>query len=677
LFSPDVAGEGNTPVSRFFQENLDALFAESPTPLYLARADEGVSVIVWANKTYRSLVGPAVASTSPTAGLRDLLHPSDRERLACGDGTGLRLDDKPIEYRIARPDGRWTWLHDHVVLCFREGTDNGDCLRSIEDITRSKDTAAALSQSEIRYRNLVEGSVAGIVLHKDWVPIFVNQAYATLFGYASPAEVMALGSMKSLFPPEEHARLETVRDARLRGEAVPERYEIQGLRKDGSRIWIEQSVRVVEFDGAPCIQCMVSDITTRKEMEQLLLSTKTDLEEQVANRSRQLDESEARYRDLVEQSLQGIFVHQDFVPLFANRAMADMFGYGSPREILRLPSILELFDRTERERVAGYKRARDRGEPAPATYEARCVKANGEPIWLEVRVGRSLWGGKPSLQVACIDISGRKQAEENLIAATIEADRANRAKSDFLAKMSHELRTPLNAIIGFSEMLRHRVHTSKAEPEPGDRSPEYVGYIHDSALHLLSIVNDILDLSRIEAGEYRLVEEAFSLAETVDTAVDMVRNAVRRKQLQLRIACDSRIRLRADQRAIVQVLLNLLSNATKFTADQGTVSVTVSRAADGTMQIEIEDTGIGIPADRLYDVLRPFGQIRDEPAYRASGTGLGLPIAKSLIEMHGGGIAIASVEGQGTTVTLRLPADRVWWPQKSTAAGDAAQPVEC
>ena len=238
--------------------------------------------------------------------------------------------------------------------------------------------------------------------------------------------------------------------------------------------------------------------------------------------------------------------------------------------------------------------------------------------------------------------------------AQARAEAANRAKSEFLANMSHELRTPLNAVLGFSEIIKDR-----AFGEASDRYAEYGEHIHFSGRHLLGLIGDILDLSKIEAGKRELEESDVDLADLASDAMRFVDPQAQAKGLTLALNAPERIIVRADERALRQVMVNLLSNAVKFTPDSGVVSVALSGNASG-VTIAVADTGIGIAPNELELVMERFGQSRHDIANTAGqGTGLGLPIVKGLVELHGGNVVIASKPGQGTTVTVTLPASRI------------------
>lgn len=236
----------------------------------------------------------------------------------------------------------------------------------------------------------------------------------------------------------------------------------------------------------------------------------------------------------------------------------------------------------------------------------------------------------------------------------LQAQASDRAKTKFLANMSHELRTPLNAIIGFSEVIKLDAQ------QPKERYPEYAQYIHDAAIHLLELINGILDLARIEAGKVELEEENVAISDLLYSAATTVRPLADKKLVS--IDCRQRrsdVFVRVDQTKFKQVLLNLLSNAVKFTQANGRVIIDCKRDQRGDLLISVKDTGVGIPPEQLEKVLEPFEQVEDHLTRRNEGTGLGLPIAKALIELHDGELLLNSEPNVGTTAVIRLPRERV------------------
>ena len=254
------------------------------------------------------------------------------------------------------------------------------------------------------------------------------------------------------------------------------------------------------------------------------------------------------------------------------------------------------------------------------------------------------------------DVTDLKMTERNLERARLEADAANRAKSEFLANVSHELRTPLHAIAGFSELLVGE----KLGPLGHDAYREYALFIRDSGEHLLDLITDILDLSKYEAGELALREDEVELQDTVDSAVRFVNERAENRIITV-TSClvPADIALLADERKLTQILVNLLDNAVKFTEVGGAVKLSGQACEGGDYIIAVEDTGIGINQVDIPHVLERFGQTSES---REQGTGLGLPLARALTELHGGSLTLSSERGIGTRVSVRLPASRVLNP---------------
>ena len=250
------------------------------------------------------------------------------------------------------------------------------------------------------------------------------------------------------------------------------------------------------------------------------------------------------------------------------------------------------------------------------------------------------------------DITDLKAGQTRLLQARSQAELANHSKSEFLANMSHELRTPLNAVIGFTEIISLELFG----PIGNDKYLEYIKDVHASSLHLLSIINDVLDMSKIEAGKLELQKEAVTLQTLIADVLRIVheRAGVRRIELLCELA-EEPVVIWADERAMKQIFLNLLSNAIKFSLDGGTVHIRVSAARTDAAVIEVEDHGIGMDADEQARALQPFGQAKPATTRTYGGTGLGLPITKGLVEAHGGTLTILSRPGNGTTVRLVLP----------------------
>lgn len=291
-------------------------------------------------------------------------------------------------------------------------------------------------------------------------------------------------------------------------------------------------------------------------------------------------------------------------------------------------------------------------------FESQAYCRDGKKIWVQESIRPVVDDEKHVLyyEGSLEDITKRKEAEGQLQAAKADSDVANRAKSEFLANMSHELRTPLNSIIGFSEIIRNEVF--------GPISPrsylEYARDIHDSGKNLLAIINQILDISRIDAGERELKESLFDLRKVVSVALEIMMPKVTAAELTLiENGIESLPKLVGEEVAVKQMLVNILSNAVKFTPAGGRVTLGGEIDAVGNLRISVSDTGVGLGEDEIQRVMSPFGGVDGRLNKSTSGIGLGLSLVRSLMTLHGGQVEIFSQKGLGTTVTLVFPKERV------------------
>jgi len=253
------------------------------------------------------------------------------------------------------------------------------------------------------------------------------------------------------------------------------------------------------------------------------------------------------------------------------------------------------------------------------------------------------------------EVEERKSAEANLLIAKDGAEHATRAKSEFLANMSHELRTPLNAILGYSEAIIMETFGSMNNKKYG----EYLKIIHDSGNHLLGLINEVLDISAIEAGKLELKEECIDVHAIVEGMIALMGPRLQKKQQQIFFDGEKEFpALFADKQRVKQIILNLLSNASRYTPEKGEIRVEVDSCEKDCVCFSVSDTGIGMSAEDIRIALEPFGQIRDPSLKETSGTGLGLPLVKSLVEIHGGTLGIDSTPNGGTTITVKFPAER-------------------
>jgi signal transduction histidine kinase len=265
------------------------------------------------------------------------------------------------------------------------------------------------------------------------------------------------------------------------------------------------------------------------------------------------------------------------------------------------------------------------------------------------------WGGETAIQSTLMDVSSHKETERNLVRAKEAAEEASRTKTEFLGNMSHELRTPLNAIIGFSQLIRDKIM--------GDLNPHYVDYagsIHSSGMHLLDVVNDLLDIASIESGNMLLNDDEVDITDIIRSCERMLRTRAQKAELLISVDIpDGPLRVRGDPRRLKQILINLMNNSIKFTRPGGHIVVTAFVNVDGKPELSVRDSGIGISLEDQQVIFDAFTRVDSSFVTEREGTGLGLPLVKALTDLHGGCVELESAVGAGTKISVILPMDRL------------------
>jgi len=363
--------------------------------------------------------------------------------------------------------------------------------------------------------------------------------------------------------------------------------------------------------------------------------------------------SEAYLQTVLQNAADAVIgANRDGEIISFNRAAEKMFGY-QMHEILGHP-VSALFHEWTPQMERNLRNALETTGHSfnPVLGEVRGRRRSGEDFPAEISLLRQVADGNFTLIGFWRDMSERHAFERALIKARDEAETANRAKSDFLAAMSHELRTPLNAILGFSDIIANE-HMG---PGVAERYKNYARDINVSGAHLLAVINDILDISKIESGRMELSFESVDGAELLEEAILCVELRASRKSIQLSFKVEEECRvISADHRALMQILLNLLSNAVKFTPEGGHIEARLRGAGAEEIVFEVEDTGRGIPPEDIERVMKPFEQFTNVYKNGEGGTGLGLAIVSALVRLHGGRMALESVLDKGTTVRIFLP----------------------
>jgi PAS domain S-box-containing protein len=370
------------------------------------------------------------------------------------------------------------------------------------------------------------------------------------------------------------------------------------------------------------------------------------------------DTSKAQLRAIIDFAVDAIItIDEEGIIRTFNAAAVSMFGYAAEEAVGRNVSML--MPEPYRGEHDGYlQRYRKTGEAhfIGSGREVLGRRKNGQTIPIDVAVSEITTAGIRLFTSIIRDITERKKAEWELLAAKEAAEEANRTKTRFLANMSHELRTPLNAIIGFSQMTRDQIHGLVGN----ERYLEYAIDINESGKHLLAIISDILDLTAVEAGKMELNAEPMGLAAVIDASVQVTAQRAKHGRVRVSISVEKDTpMIVADKLRMKQIVINLLSNAIKFTPEDGEVTIHTEVDEKGCLHIIVRDTGIGMDEDGLTTAMEPFGQAEGALSGKFEGTGLGLPLTRRLVEAHGGVLEIESRPRMGTTVTVCLPAERV------------------
>ncbi|WP_448188467.1 response regulator [Azospirillum sp. sgz301742] len=508
---------------------------------------------------------------------------------------------------------------------------------------RRLEGARALRENEGRYR-LIADTVSDVIgkVGPDGVLTFASGAVQETLG-CTPAELIGQRFVDLLHPADQPGA-----DALPGGPQPPApeaRFTGRIHRADGRWVWVEVGVRAVA-----CRSPAVTPAHIR-EYVMVIRDISRRIEADAA-----LREGEARYRLLAENVSDVIVrVSLDGVRTYCSGAVHDVFGYG-PEELTGDNFMTQVHPDDRRAAGALFSRLTPDTPRGTGTFQMR--HKDGRWVWTEAsaRLITDLRDGEPVEFVFVIrDITDRKRMEEDLEEARRTAERANQSKSNFLAGLSHELRTPLNAIIGFADLIAR-----EAFGPAGDR--QYVQFgsdIRDSGHHLLGLINEILDHAKAEAGRLRLDEDTVDLSAAVRFCTRMITARAERSGVTIShsVAPDAQY-LRADEKRIRQILLNLLTNAVKYTPSGGRVAVTVA-LNQGAPTITVSDTGIGIDEKDVPRVLQAFEQVENPANRQLTGTGLGLPLTRHLVELHGGQMVLSSRVGEGSTITVRLPAERL------------------
>ena len=537
-------------------------------------------------------------------------------------------------------------------------------LSAIRDITERKRAEEALQAANAELRetkrylaSLIEDSPDPIIAtNREGNVVLFNRGAEALLGFRQ--EEIIGQRVAQLYESVEKAK-EVMRQMRKQGGTVSA-FETVLQAKDGTRIPVLISASVLYDEEGQEVGTVGfnKDLRERKRVEEALQKAHDELELRVEERTAELDKARERLQYLLTVTPGIIYTNKgsgDFACTFVSNNLEPIMGY-APWEMLEDPkSWVKRLHPEDAKRVFG--EILPLLERGGGTVEYRFRHRAGHYIWIQdtFRVMRDAAGNPVEIVGSWADITDRKLAEEELQVAKEAAEVANQAKSRFLANMSHELRTPLNAIIGYGEML---LEEAEDLGQPGF-IPD-LQKIHAAAKHLLALINDILDLSKIEAGKMDLYYETFDVPPMIQDVVATIAPLVKKNANALKVHCaDDLGAMRADLTKVRQTLFNLLSNACKFT-EHGTITVEVTRETGdggGWVTFRVRDSGIGMTPEQMEKLFQEFSQADASTTRKYGGTGLGLAISRKFCQLMGGDITVESTLGHGSTFTIRLPAE--------------------
>ncbi|WP_019501237.1 PAS domain S-box protein [Pseudanabaena sp. PCC 6802] len=632
------------------------------------------------------------------------LYPEDRDRVA---HEWLHAIDREIpfesEFRLQRQDGSITWVFGQAIA---EGSGKDKIyIGTVTDISNHKSIEQALQQSETNFRAIFEKAAVGFSYSDLEGKIFlVNQKYADTLGYTT-AELTSMRLQDITYPPDRNNDDSYFRQL-LAGKIANYSIEKRFLRRDGSHIWVNLTMAPIQIDssGTQYFISSIQDISDRKRADDAMRQQfeREQLVGAITRRVRKSLELEQILATTVEQARQVLQADRVLVCKIArsgtglvvaesvsnpwNSLLNTYFSAEAiPPECLQsyleghityitdrksdpiLPCMSELMAKLQVEAILAVPIIQENESLWGLLIAHQCSRSRDWQAWevtLQLQLADQLAiATKQSelYQQLQLELNERKRAEEQLrqtndrLAVTnIELARATRLKDEFLANMSHELRTPLNAILGMSEGLLEEGYAPLVE-----KQKKAINTIAKSGNHLLELINDILDLAKIEAGKLDLQIASVRLERLCDTSMTFIKQQAQKKNITLttKISGDSEP-VFMDERRMRQVLINLLSNAVKFTNEGGSVTLEVSLdKAKREINFNVIDTGIGIASKDIKKLFEAFVQIDSSLSRRHDGTGLGLALVRRIVEMHGGKVSVESEVGQGSKFQVNIP----WW----------------
>jgi PAS domain S-box-containing protein len=511
-----------------------------------------------------------------------------------------------------------------------------------KDAERSAPRIDVLPASSVS--QMMEMATQGFVVHRGAAPLYINQAMKDMLGVSDDRPLLQKSILEWIHRHDRERVADSVK-RRMRGEAVDEFDRFRLSRPDAAEFWVNCRATLVDWPDGPAILASLTDITQLKQTERAQ-ERSDELFKRVYHAT----------PDMMSLTFMRTGIFLDVNDNLSNavglsrrailgQSIFDLEIWEDPTIPLKIAATLKS-DGCIRHMEANVRR-RD-GSTFPVKFSAELMIVDGEKVVL--LIGR--------------DITDEKRYETELRKSRDAAELANRTKSEFLANMSHELRTPLNAILGFSEIIKDEV----LGPLGDRRYSEYAADVHRSGTHLLEIINDILDLSKVEAGRLEIYPSRVDIPNVVSQCLRLVQERADQADVSIHsLITPDNFSMTLDRRLFKQILLNLLSNAIKFTGKGGSIHLEIKAKSDGGCHVSITDTGIGMSKEDITQALTPFGQVDGAMTRRHQGTGLGLPLVAAFVAAHQGRLKIESRPGKGTMVLIDLPdadgpenADIIW-----------------
>jgi len=589
--------------------------------------------LIFANEQWCLLAGLTLQEAMGD-GWRAAIHPDDLAALASEWKGALRDErDFSVECRYLRPSGEVRWVTVlGATLRDAAGTTTG-YIGSVTDVSDLKQIEQQLRTANRRFEDALAGSDIGLW---EW-DICTGRTQCgdripAMFGYAADEWPSVASEWSAMYHPDDRENIKRHVAAHLAGETPFFRCAHRVRTARGDWKWILESGVVSERDeaGAPC----------------LAVGTFVDITEAKS--------AEARFRLLFEKSGDPLLLMDERGVVDCNEATLRALGCQSKKEVVGV-AVSRFFPDVQPGGQESIELARIHSRIARQLgshrFEWTLRRADGTELPLQASIAPAVFQGRDLILVSWQDMTRQREQERVLREAKEQAEEASRAKSDFLARMSHELRSPLNSVIGFSQLLRSRYASLQ-----NDRDRTFLDRIHANGVHLLGVINNILDISRIESGKLEVSTEPVDLAALVRTTVSQLEGEVHGRPIDLRAeVTDAPTFVTSDEQKLRQVLINLVGNAIKFTASGEVVARLLHDTEGSSPVIEVRDTGIGIAPERLPVIFEPFEQGETGTSRRYEGTGLGLAISRQLCDLLGVELSVTSAPGKGSVFTLRWP----------------------